>query len=757
MVEPPAGSPLRSLEPRTAEPDGTRRSLLWTFLAANKRTVGSLGAEDLDDLVSRADVLIVDETAAPGLEMSVREILERHPRLVVVLVSPCGLEGPYPAFHGSDIVVQALSGYMTVNGSAGRAPLRAPGRIAPYAVGANAFVGALAALWKRERTGCGDLVEVSEMETLAAITPLLRIQYLGGDRTRQGGPEAGVRMFPCRDGHVSFHAYAPGDKERVLEAFGLTPDALPPDLLTGPQREVTQKALRFFSAITRERTMREVFDALERHGVVCGMLASPHDLLAHEQLLARGFYSPLETGDGQGFAFPGPGSQLGEGVPVPPRPAPSQDDVVPVEALGWPRRAPADPPRDDSPPLEGVRVADFTQAWIGPFATMLLADLGADVIKIESHKRPDIWRPASPEPPPGVTLGGHRFNRSCNFNSVNRNKLDLTLDLRAPEALALCRRLITEADIVADNYTPRVMERFGLGHDALKDINPHVIAVSGSGFGRTGPWADFKSNGSAIEALGGWDFAHRYPGGEPQLMAFYQPDAICGFHMAAMMLVSLLQRQRTGRGDTVDLSMLELAGLHIGEALLEAQVTQAGEPPSANRDRDASPNGVFPCAGEDRWIAITAPDDAAWRAIREMPAFPQALRAAEFDTLEGRQRNEDQLERLLGEWTAGWAAVSLMQALQARGVPAGVVVRWIEVFEDPHLTSRSWFVRSTHPDTGAHLYNGFAWRFARSRLEVRGPPPRLGEHSEQVLRERLCLDEAAIADLRSRDLTGVVV
>ena len=239
-------------------------------------------------------------------------------------------------------------------------------------------------------------------------------------------------------------------------------------------------------------------------------------------------------------------------------------------------------------------------------------------------------------------------------------------------------------------------------------------------------------------------------------MGFYQPDAISGFHMAAMMLVGLLQRQKTGRGEAIDLSMFELAIAHIGETILAAQLEPGEAAASANRDADMSPNGTFPCAGEDRWIAISVPDDLGWEAIKGMPGFPDSLHASAFATLDGRRRNEDLLETLLGEWTARWEARALMMELQARGVPAGVVLRWAEAVKDPHLVARDWFLNIDHPDIGVRAYNGFAWRFASCALKVKAPPPRLGEDSELILRERLSLSPAEIADLKARDLTGAV-
>ena len=754
MLEPKEGSPLRLRHPLADSATGGRHSLLWAYVAMNKRAVGGPVDENLDLLLPAADVFVTDyedeELASLGRGIDV--LRQTYPHLVIVQITPFGRSGPYRRFRGSDIVCQALSGYMILNGDLGRPPLRVPGQIAPFAIGAGAFVGGLAACHKQGRTGRGDLVEVCGMETLSTLTPFLKAHYEGIDRERQGGADSGVRYFPCQDGWVAFHPLLPEERPHLAAVLGIPDDVWPEGLLEGTLAERVECAIRFFTPYTRAQTVDHIFLGLEHAGIVCGKLLSPRDLLAQPQLEARDFYATLAHPDLGDLRTSRQPVKLLRGRAV--EPALGVHGPIVATALGWrPRPAPDGPA--SGPPLEGVRIVDLTQAWIGPFATLLLASLGADVIKVESHKRPDVWRQANTSPVPITDIRGERVNRSPNFNSVNYNKRDIALDLTTPAARDLCRRLIARADVVADNFTPKVMGKFGLDYDSLCSISPDIVAVSCSGFGKTGPWADFKSNGSAIQGLGGWDWRHRYPGGEAQLLGFYQPDAIGGFHFASYILLGLLQRERTGRGEAFDASMLEIAATHVGEQILEAQLT-SDEPGCANRDPDASPNGVFPTAGDDRWIAISVSDDGSWGALLTMPEVPAELSSDRYTTLTGRRGDEDRLEALLGAWTMGWDGEALMKALQARGVSAGVVRRIAEAVGDPHLVARKWFKPAERPDLGLHSYNGFPWRFESFEPDIHIPPPRLGEHSASVLREELGLIDTEIADLMSQGVTGTV-
>jgi crotonobetainyl-CoA:carnitine CoA-transferase CaiB-like acyl-CoA transferase len=759
-LEPDEGSPLRRRGPFARTRDGEDASMLWAYVGANKRSVSTAGltADALVDLLAKADVFVTDwppnDLAARGLGLS--ELRRRLPGLVVVSVTPFGLDGPYADFQGADLVAEALSGYLSLNGLAGRAPLRAPGHITGFAVGVNAFVGALAAILRRERCGRGDLVEVSGLETLASIVPYLRVQYVAGDKVREGGTEAGVRILACSNGWVSFLVSDPRHRRLFGEVLGIAEADWPADIYEGGYHARVAKALDFLSGYTRHMTAEAVFEALEARGVVCGKVLSPGQLLNDPQLLARGYFRSASDERLGPHVHAGPAARLKGKDIAAIRAAPTLRETLSPRMLGWTPLSAAIASEAPPLPLSGYRVLDLTQAWIGPFATLILADLGAEVIKIECHTRPDVWRQASPQPTAITNVTAERVNRSFYFNSVNRNKRDLALDLRTPEGRDLFLRLVKDADVVAENYTARVMDRFGLGYDTLAAIKPDLVMMSSCGFGKTGPLSDYKTNGSAVEGLAGWDWLHRYPGGEPVLMGFYQADAICGLQMAALTLVSLVARLRTGEGEAIDGAMLEASAGYIGDFILQAQFEGEAQL-TANRDPDFAPHGVFACAGQDRWIAVVARDDQSWARLAALPGAPEAFANPAWRTLAGRLADEDALETALEAWTRTREADALMQALQAAGVAAGVVRGLTECLTEPHLSARDWFKPMTHPDLGEHLYNGFPWRFAECALAATLPPPRLGEHSEAVLKQLLGLSDAEFDALKAKDVTGAVL
>ena len=762
VLEPEGGSPLRRLGPCAETEDG-RESLLWQFIAANKRAMSLAHAcpdgEALIDLLRSADVLVTDWTEADferSWGLAFADLRERLPGLVLVSVSPFGLDGPFAGLLGSELVVQALSGYAGLNGDKERAPLKAPGHVLGYACGVSAFVAALAALISRLESGRGRFIEASEVETLAAILPLLRIEYTGEHPKREGGPSTGVRAHRCRDGWVTFIPPPDDQLAEYGEALGIAEGEWPPLVEGEDLASRRAKLLPLLAGKVRDRTADEVFHGLARRRVVCGKVASPADLLADEHLAARGFFQTLRHPELGDLAFAGPPATLGRTGAAPPAPAPGDDEKPRATELGWPpveTRA-AGTGEADGLPLAGVRIVDLTQAWIGPFAVMLLADLGADVVKVESHNRPDVWRRWVADPFPANENAAVE-NSSPLFNSVNRNKRSLCLDLKTAEGLDLLRRLIGEADCVLENYTPRVMSRFGLEWQNLAKTNPGLVMTSWSGFGKTGPLSDYKANGTSIEALAGWDWLHRYPGGEPMVMGFYQADAICGLQMAATTLVALFHSRRTGQGQAVDGSMLEAATGYMGEVLLDAALGGEQTPPG-NGDPDHAPHGVYPCAGDDRWIALAVDSDESWRRLAVMSGR-EDLADSVFDRHPDRIANAEKLDEALAEWTRTQDAESLMERLQTFGLAAGVVRTTAELMACRHLQQRSWFRRTEHVDMGEHRYNGHPWRMDSLRERADLPPPRLGEHSREVLRERLGLSDDEIDDLFARGVTGAVL
>lgn len=762
VLEREGGSRLRRMGPHGGE-GAARESLLWEFVAANKRAMSLSSAcpdEDaLLDLLRRADVVVTDWADA-DLErwgLTLDGLRERLPGLVLVSVSPFGLNGPYAGLVGSELVVQALSGYAGLNGEKRRAPLKAPGHIIGYTCGVGAFVAALAALIARLDGGRGRFVEVSEMETLTSILPLLRVEYTGVHPERDGGPSTGVRAHRCRDGWVTF---VPPPEDQLGDygaALGVEDGEWPQAVECEDPVARIRRLLPFLAGCVREKTMDEVFHGLLERKIVCGKVAKPVDLLAEEHLAARGFFRTLDHPRLGKLPFAGPAARCGRTDAVPPAQAPAVQDQVEPSSLDW---RPVEPPvgageESESLPLADVEIVDLTQAWIGPFATMLLADLGARVVKVESHRRPDVWRRwlASPvpmaNPPPGLV------NSSPNYNSVNRNKRSLCLDLKTEEGKDLLRRLAAGADVVMENFTPRVMERFGLEWPELSAENPGLVMTHWSGFGKTGPLSDYKANGTSIEALAGWDWLHRYPGGDPMVMGFYQADAITGMQMAATTLVALFHSRRTGEGQSIDGSMIEAAVGYLGEVLLDAALGGEQTPPG-NGDLDLAPHGVYPCAGDDRWIAVAVGSDEMWRRLVAISGS-RTLADPAFDRHADRIANAEKLDEAIAGWTGTQRAEHLMECLQNAGIAAGVVRTTAELMACPHLEQRRWFRRIEHADVGEHRYAGHPWRIDGLLERSDLPPPRLGEHSRELLAERLGLSHAEIDDLFERGVTGAVL
>jgi len=295
------------------------------------------------------------------------------------------------------------------------------------------------------------------------------------------------------------------------------------------------------------------------------------------------------------------------------------------------------------------------------------------------------------------------------------------------------------------------MERFGLGYDTLAQVNPRLVMNSFSGFGKTGPLADYKANGASIEGIAGWDYLHRHPGDAPVVMGFYQADAITGLQMAATTLVALVHQRRTGEGQAIDGSMMEAAAGYIGEVLLAAQVGE--EPgPVGNRDRDQAPSGVYACAGDDRWLALSVPDDAAWARLATVIA---SLDDPALAHAPARFERHDGIDEAIEAWTSSMSQAEASGRLQAAGVPAAPVRSLSEALACPHLGP--WFRPNAHADTGEQRYNGFAWRFAGVAAAADLPPPRLGEHSRGILKDELGLADAEIDDLMARGVTGEVL
>ena len=647
LVEPPGYQGLRGFGQR-ARPDGQVVSPSFDYLSAGKALSSPGSSAELLAVLETADAVISDihphdEAAVFGLSL---EALRRLcPGLVIVSISPFGREAGSSEKDVTSLQLQALSGYLSMNGKADEPPIAAPGHLVDHIIGANALVGGLAALLRARRIGQGDLVEVSGLETVAGLLPYLKEQFAEAPTVRVGGTPEGVRLLPCQDGWVALLLSEPTYVAIYAEALGIDPHDLPQNLYSCEPQEALEAREAYFAVHCQTRTRKQLFDAIQARGVVCGPVNRLAEVQQDPHLATRGFFERVEGGNCDQPPLAGLPARINRSAVA--------------------GAAPSISPVSDAP-LSGIKVLDLTQAWMGPLAGQILADLGAEVTKIENPSRPDIWRLMGQQPALPNDLVTEAHDRSIYFQAVNRNKNSLTLDLRDPADCQTFRSLALSADVVLENFTPQVMARFGLGFEVLNKLNPALVMTAFSGYGASGPLAPHKANGTSIEAMAGWDSLHLDNSGNPVLMGGYPADPACALQMAACTLVALLARQADGRGAHVEGSMLEAAAAYIGDELL------------------ASALGLGPAPSLE--AIVRAADDDCWDILTPAPhPSDNAVVSTRIKSLSG-------------------------------------------VLGDPGPWLSAWFVELDDPGLGRRLFNGRFWRFQSARLPPPEPAPRLAQH-----------------------------
>lgn len=405
-------------------------------------------------------------------------------------------------------------------------------------------------------------------------------------------------------------------------------------------------------------------------------------------------------------------------------------------------------------PLEGIRIVEMGQLIAIPHAVKLLGDMGAEVVHVESCVRLDNYRTQSFFE---NSTEGRYWDRAANFYEQNRNKLGITLDLTKPQGLKALKELISISDVFAENFTPRVMRNFGLEYDDLRRIKPDMIVVSSTGYGYTGPWADFGAIGYTTEAASGLAHMTGYRGGPPMIPEIPYADYTAAEHTAFAIMAALLYRARTGRGQFIDVSQTEALTSTIPEAMLDYTVNGRIRERTGNQDGMMSPHGCYSCRGKDRWIAIAVATDEQWQALCDVLGSPSWSQDARFGTTLSRWQRLDELDALLGEATREWEQHALMQALQGKGVPAGAVLDGKQLLFDPHLKARRFYETISHnPKTGMPPlpYSSRPWRFSETPVSIRSAAPTLGQHNQLVLTEILGMSEAQVSEMESQGITG---
>ena len=419
-------------------------------------------------------------------------------------------------------------------------------------------------------------------------------------------------------------------------------------------------------------------------------------------------------------------------------------------------------------PLNGIRVVDLSRVFAMPYAGAYLADLGAEVIKVDCCQAQfvDTTRTLN-GPYPDNDPGELYWERAGTFQTLNRGKRSITLDLRSGDAIGILKQLVSVSDIVLENFTPRVMQRFGLDYANLRAVKPDLIMVSNTGYGHSGPWSNFGAMATALEPTHGTGAFMGYldpgpdgrlhDGGIPNKMGNSYTDFLASWTAQLAVIASLIHRSRTGKGMWVDLAMYQVGSSFIGEGILDFAFNGRRTRRMGNRDHTMSPHGCYPCLGQDEWLTIAVRDDRDWEACCQALGQPSLAGDSRFAHPTDRHGHQDELDEIISRWTSTQSQYQIMEALQSAGVPAGPVLNAKALLADPQYRARGFFQPADHADEtglGRKEYVGRGWSLSESLINPIRPAPMLGEANDYVLSRMLCLNDEEIQRLKDAGTVG---
>jgi len=766
-VEEPGGDQARQRGPFPRGAANPEQSGLFLALNTNKRGVTLDLQRDrasLARLIGWADILVHNYAPAHMTEFGIHyeTFCEANPRLVVCSITPFGLTGPYKDYKAYELTMSHGGGWAWLSPGGSDhpelPPLKAAGHQADFQGGLAAATATLAAYTRALQTGQGEHIDFSVQAYVASFLEhhFITYSFLGRINSRLGRRlQDPWGIFACQDGDI-FIAVAEEDQwQRLLKLMRnpswATAELFGDFMLRTKNQHLLKPRLKEWAQQWR---VMDLFHAGQAQRLCVAPVLTMEQMAAQEQLRSRHFFVDVTHPRAGTLPYLGPPYQLREPWWQIRRPAPllgEHNEEIKSETSGWRLET---RPSSSSPkplasrrtlPLEGVRVADFSWVWAGPFCTMHLAHLGAEVIKIESRSHLDLTR-RLPLYPKGVAPG---IDRNGLFNQWSQGKKSVSVNLTKAEGIAIAKELIAKSDVVVDNFATGVMERLGLSYDELKKINPNIIMASISGYGHTGPHKNYMAYGPAIAPLTGLSSLTGYAGSPPQEVGLSYGDPNAGINAAVAICAALAARQRTGRGQYIDISLWEAVAALVPEGWMDYAMNGTQPPRQGNRDPVMAPHNCFRCAGDDEWVSIACGTEGEWQALCRAIGQPQLVNDKRFVTMRDRKANEDALDQLLTTWTETRNKWEVTRLLQDAGVAAFPSMNCKDLAEDGHLNEREFFSRLAHPEIGVQTHTGIPWRLHNAPNGVRLPAPMLGQHTDQVMREILNYSEQKIAQLQA--------
>ncbi len=759
LVERPgSGHPLRQVGPFAAGTD-LESSGMFLYYGANKRSVAcdldsEAGRERVLGLAANADILV--ESFDPGYMDSIGlgydALSAANEALVYASVTHFGQTGPNRNWKSDEITDFAMGGYMYFCGHRDREPLMMNNNQPMLHAGAQSAIASIAALRWARMTGEGQHVDVSSVEAMLSAHAWTSTSWTHeGVVLRRTEPDC----IPCEDGWVWFFPF------RWDPTFFVLIDR--PELIDHEDFADRQswadnrdKLVVLLTEWCADKTKDEIFRAGQELRVPVTPVNNAADLLASSQLEHREWLQHVDHPSAGRTVMPGFPYGFSKTPASIRRPAPrlnadrgfnfaaSADRTF--NAIDREQIASLGPGRERMP-LAGVRVLELTANWAGPLAARHLADLGAEVIKIEAPDRPATRGGRYP----GGDPFRHHYNRAAYFNKMNRNKLGITLNLDDESGRELFLKLVAESDVVLENNSPRVMRNFNLQYPVLREVNPEIIMVSISGFGQTGPDRDYVAYGANVEASCGLAAATGYADDDrPYRSTLFYADPVTGAHAAIAILAAIHHRESTGEGQYVDMSLHENGITFFPEAVMEYTVTGNLAKRRGNRHPIHAPQGCYPSYGDDSWLALCIRTPDEWRALASSIGRMDLGADPELATSQGRRARHDEIDAAISEWTRQYDHNEAAAILQEAGVPAAPVLANWEMVSNRHFHARGFYEPMEHPEMGVFPYPGMPWKLSATPGIIRKASPLYGEHNSEVFRGLLALGDDDLGPLYER-------
>ncbi len=752
-VEPPQGDPARRSGPfYRAESGPARISLPFFYHNMNKLGIvldleSRKGKQPLHKLIERADVLVetLPDSSLKSLGLDRGQSHLINSRLIHISITGFGRTGPKSSFLSCDSVASAYGGQMHLTGTPTGPPVKLFGPQSWYATslfGANAV---LLSLKRRRITGKGCYVDLSIQESVASTLDRAMIDYFhNGEIAGRKNPDPSNEPFavlPCRDGYIQIPILRNWETLlQLMDSDGKAQNLLEKKWYREAYRiNHLRQIMDVVAEWTASHTRHELFELGQVMQFPWAPICTLRDVIVSRQLGVRRFFISVRLpGSGWVNSIPGLPYKFSSFIPNVPKPAPrlGQHTQQVLELMGSMCKNDTAIQQDEKKPnhpaksssfLTGIRVVDFTRMLSGPYATRILGDFGAEVIKIQSRS----------------TAHGAERNDTPYFSAWNRNKRSICLNLNRPEARDLILELIARSDIVIENFSPRVMGNWGLTYKRLRQVKPDLIMASISAMGQTGPWKNYVGYAPTFHAMSGLISQSSQASEAPIEIGNPYGDVIAGLYAAIAILASLEHRDRTGKGQYIDISAYEALCTLLGPSLMEDHFVLKENGSSKSNDyhgRDAL-CGCYPCAGDDKWCVITTANETEWQALRRV-LNKSELMSDKFSTYARRKEHCSELDKVIAEWTIRYSPKTIVRRLQREGIAAGVVQNAEDLARDTQLAARRFFVSMEHPSLGTTRSDRSALWPWREKPAYWKAAPQLGEDNRYVFVELLGKSEA---------------